>query len=83
MLSHLNVGVGTDVSIRELAETVRDVVDYDGEIQFDTSKPDGTPRKLLDVARLRRLGWQARVGLLEGLQQTYDWYLRHSQKAQV
>ena len=83
MLSHINVGVGEDVSIRELAQTVRDVVGFSGEIRFDTTKPDGTPRKLLDVARLRRLGWQARVGLLDGLQQTYGWYLRHSQKAQV
>jgi len=77
MLSHINVGVGEDVSIRELAETVRDVIGYRGEIRFDTSKPDGTPRKLLDVTRLARLGWRARLGLREGLAQTYAWYLKH------
>ena len=77
MLSHINVGTGTDVTICELAETVRDVVGYRGEIRFDTSKPDGTPRKLLDIARLARLGWRARLGLREGLAQTYAWYLKH------
>jgi GDP-L-fucose synthase len=77
MLSHINVGVGEDVSIRELAETVRDVVGYRGEIRFDATKPDGTPRKLLDVSRLARLGWRARLGLREGLTQTYAWYLKN------
>jgi GDP-L-fucose synthase len=77
MLSHINVGTGTDVTICELAETVRDVVGYRGEIRFDTGKPDGTPRKLLDIARLARLGWRARLGLREGLAQTYAWYLQN------
>jgi GDP-L-fucose synthase len=77
MLSHINVGTGQDVTIRELAETIRDVVDYPGQIQFDPGKPDGAPRKLLDVARLRRMGWQPCTELREGLRQTYDWFLAH------
>jgi len=77
MLSHINVGAGDDVTIAELARTVGEVVGYDGEIQFDTTKPDGTPRKLLDVSRLRALGWEATIGLKEGLQGTYEWFLQH------
>ena len=72
----INVGVGEDVSIRELAELVAEVVGYQGEIVFDPSKPDGTPRKLLDVSRLHGLGWRASIPLREGLRQTYEWYLR-------
>lgn len=71
----VNVGVGEDVSIRELAELVRDVVGYDGDIVQDTTKPDGTPRKLLDVSKLHALGWRARIGLREGIASTYAWYL--------
>jgi GDP-L-fucose synthase len=67
----VNVGVGEDVTIRELAETVREVVGYTGRIDFDTTKPDGTPRKLLDVGRLQSLGWQARTGLRDGLALAY------------
>jgi GDP-L-fucose synthase len=74
MRSHLNVGVGTDIGISELAATMRDVVGYRGDIRFDVSKPDGAPRKLLDTSRLRQLGWTARLGLPEGLAQTYAWY---------
>ncbi len=77
MLSHINVGTGQDVTIRDLAETVKDVTGYPGQIQFDPGKPDGAPRKLLDVARLRRMGWQPRTDLREGLRQTYDWFLAH------
>lgn len=73
----LNVGTGEDLTIRELAETIRDVVGYRGEIVFDPSKPDGTPRKLLDVSRLQALGWRARVPLRDGLAFTYRWYLEH------
>lgn len=71
----VNVGVGQDVTIRELAETIREVVGYAGEIVQDVSKPDGTPRKLMDVTRLHGLGWRAQVGLREGIEQTYRWYL--------
>jgi GDP-L-fucose synthase len=72
---HVNVGTGEDLSIRELAEMVRDVVYPDAVLQFDTSKPDGTPRKLLDVSRLRDLGWHHRVALRQGIESTYQWFL--------
>lgn len=77
MLSHINIGTGTDCTIRELVETVAEVVGFEGEIQFDASKPDGTPRKLLDTDRLGSLGWRANVGLEEGLKSTYDWFLEN------
>lgn len=70
----LNVGTGTDVTIRELAEAVRDVVDFKGELVFDASKPDGSPRKLLDVSRLKDLGWCAKVSLRDGLERSYNWF---------
>ena len=72
---HLNVGVGSDVTIRELAEMVKDVVGYTGEIQWDRSKPDGTPRKLLDVSRIKSIGWDPGISLEEGIHRTYRWYL--------
>jgi GDP-L-fucose synthase len=71
----INVGVGEDLSIRELAGMVADIVGYEGRLEFDTSKPDGTPRKLLDVSKLRNLGWHEQIGLRDGLEQTYAWYL--------
>ena len=70
----LNVGVGEDVTIAELAALVARVVGYRGQIRFDPSKPDGTPRKLLDVSRLHSLGWRARIKLEEGIAGTYEWY---------
>ena len=70
----LNVGSGTDISIRELAEQIAKVVGFEGELRFDTSKPDGTPRKLLNVSRLTELGWEAQTELNQGLQVTYDWF---------
>lgn len=73
----INVGTGTDVTIKELAETVARIVGYEGEILWDTSKPDGTPRKLLDVSRLTELGWTASIPLEDGLRSTYDWYVEH------
>ena len=75
--SLINIGTGTDCTIRELAETMAQVVGFDGRIEFDTSKPDGTPRKLLNVARLHGLGWEASIGLRQGLQETYQWYLQN------
>ncbi|MGI6790267.1 GDP-L-fucose synthase [Aminivibrio sp.] len=75
MLSHINVGTGTDCSIRELAETIAKVVDFRGRIEFDTTKPDGTPRKLLDVSRINAMGWKAKIPLYEGLHSTYQWFL--------
>jgi GDP-L-fucose synthase len=75
--SHINVGTGVDLSILELAETVRDIVHGDAEIELDTSKPDGTPRKLLDVSQLHELGWRHHVELREGIEQTYAWFLDH------
>ncbi len=75
---HVNVGTGEDLSIRELAETVRDVVAPGVKLVFDPSKPDGTPRKLLDVSRLHALGWRHRIGLREGIESTYDWFLRNA-----
>jgi GDP-L-fucose synthase len=79
----VNVGVGDDVSIRELAELVRDVVGFEGEIVFDTSKPDGTPRKLLDVSRLHALGWRARTSLRDGVASAYAWFLQSPWAATV
>jgi GDP-L-fucose synthase len=78
MMSHVNVGTGEDVSIRELAERIAAVTNFKGKISFDPSKPDGTPRKLLDVRLLSELGWSARIGLDEGLRQTFDWYRENS-----
>ena len=74
-LSHLNVGVGEDISIVKLAETIRDIVGFKGRIHFDPGKPDGAPRKLLDVSRIHALGWRARTDLRTGLKLTYDWFL--------
>ena len=71
----INVGVGEDVTIRELAEMISEVVGFKGEIAFDSSRPDGTPRKLLDVSKLSDLGWQARIALHEGIKRTYEWFL--------
>ena len=70
----INVGTGVDVTIRELAETIADVVGYDGETIWDTTKPDGTPRKLLDVSRLRAQGWEPKVTLRDGVTETYAWF---------
>lgn len=73
----INVGTGEDITIRELAELIQQVVGFEGQVVFDPSMPDGTPRKLLDVSRLRALGWQPRIGLRQGLEQTYRWMVEH------
>jgi GDP-L-fucose synthase len=75
MLSHINVGSGIDCTIKELTETVAKVVGYQGVIDWDVSKPDGAPRKLMDVSRLKRLGWQAAINLEQGLSDSYNWFL--------
>lgn len=83
MLSHINVGTGVDCTIRELAETVARVTGYEGRLVFDASKPDGTPRKLMDVSRLEALGWQAKIGLEEGLRDAYRWFVEHHAEARL
>ena len=76
---HINVGTGEDVTIADLAKRIADVVGFSGDVVYDTSKPDGTPRKLLDVRRLKALGWQAKIPLEEGLRKTYQWYLKETE----
>jgi len=77
MLSHINIGTGTDLTIRELAHEIAAATGFKGAIKFDPSKPDGTARKLMDVSRIRQLGWTPRISLRAGLRSTYDWYLNH------
>ncbi len=79
----VNVGTGEDVTIRELAMLVGEVVGYQGELSFDASKPDGTPRKLLDVGKLHKLGWQHSIALRDGLRSTYEWYLENVESARL
>lgn len=77
----INVGSGVDISIAEVAEVVREIVGFDGDVQFDHSKPDGTPRKVLDVTRLLATGWRPQVDLREGIRQTYEWFLQNAPDA--
>ncbi len=77
MLSHINVGTGVDCTIRELVETVAKVVGFEGEIKFDTAKPDGAPRKLMNVDRLKSMGWEYSVTLENGLALAYKWFLEN------
>jgi len=77
MLSHINVGTGTDITILELARMVARVTGFEGRIATDPSRPDGAPRKLMDVGRLAEMGWRARIGLEEGIAETYRWFLDH------
>lgn len=83
MLSHINVGTGVDCSIRELAETIAKVTGFAGRLSFDASKPDGAPRKLMDVSRLKALGWQASIGLEDGLRDAYGWYVENVEQART
>ncbi len=73
----INVGVGEDISIKELAELIKAIVGFEGVIEWDSSKPDGTPRKLLDVSRIKSLGWKPTIGLEEGIRATYQWFMSH------
>lgn len=77
---HINVGTGEDVTIKELAETVADVVGYDRDINWDTTKPNGTPRKVLNVDKIKALGWEPKIGLREGIETTYQWYKENACK---
>lgn len=83
MLSHINVGTGVDCTIGQLAQTIAEVTGFTGKLTFDTSKPDGAPRKLMDVSRLRSLGWQASISLEDGLKDAYDWYVTNVQQART
>ena len=77
-VSQINVGAGADIEIKSLAELIKRIVGFGGEIEFDAAKPDGTPRKLLDISRLERLGWNRQPTALEdGLRKTYEWFLRN------
>lgn len=83
MLSHINVGTGVDCTIGELAKTIAEVTGFTGKLTFDASKPDGAPRKLMDVSRLKSLGWQASISLEDGLKDAYDWYVTNVQQART
>jgi len=83
MLSHINVGTGVDCTINELAETMAKVTGFAGELVFDDSKPDGTPRKLMDVDRLKSLGWESSISLEEGLAKTYQWFLHNKDQVRA
>jgi GDP-L-fucose synthase len=83
MLSHINVGTGIDCTIRELAETIARVTGFGGRLTWDTTRPDGTPRKLMDVSRLASLGWRAGIGLEDGLRDAYRWFLEHHAEARL
>ena len=83
MLSHINVGCGEDISILELAQLVACITGYEGEIVTDPSKPDGTVRKLMDVSRLREMGWTPTIGLEQGVEETYRWFLEHGDTARL
>jgi len=76
----INIGTGEDLTIRELAETVGEIVEFKGEIKWDTSRPEGTPRKLLDISNLTDLGWKSKISLEKGIRHAYDWYLHNSEK---
>ena len=73
----VNIGCGSDLTIKELAQEVISVVGFKGQLQFDTSKPDGTPQKLLDVQKINQLGWKAEIALRPGIQDAYSWFLQH------
>ena len=74
---HINVGTGEDVTIEELAETIIDVVGYENDYEWDTTKPNGTPRKVLNVDKIKSLGWEPKISLREGIKSTYEWYKKN------
>jgi GDP-L-fucose synthase len=77
MLSHINVGSGIDCTIKEVAQIIADITKFKGDILWDTSMPDGTYKKLMDVSRLKKLGWTSKIPLEEGLKSTYSWFLQN------
>lgn len=81
-ISHINIGAGEDIEIGKLAELIKEIVGFNGKIEYDTTKPDGTPRKLLDVSRMNQLGWKHSTTLREGLRKTYEWFLREHSAAE-
>ena len=83
MLSHVNIGCGEDIAILELARMVADVVGFEGEIRTDPSKPDGTPRKLMDVSVLNSMGWAPKIGLREGIEDAYRWFVDNIDRARI
>jgi len=83
MLSHINVGTGVDISISELAKLIQNIVGFQGRLEFDATKPDGAPRKLLDVSRLRKLGWLPMRELRQGIVETYEWFLQHQMDCRI
>lgn len=83
MLSHINVGTGVDCTIRELAETMKSVIGFEGQLKFDNTKPDGPPRKLLDVSRLKNMGWKSLITLEQGLESTYQWFMSNQKRFRV
>ena len=76
-LSHINIGSGQEVTIRELAKIIARISNYNGKIEFDTSYPDGTPRKILNLNKINSLGWQSKIHLVDGLKDTYEWFLKN------
>jgi GDP-L-fucose synthase len=85
MLNHdgseiVNVGTGEDISIQDLSHLIKEIIDFSGEIVYDSSKPDGTPRKLLDVSKLHSLGWKHKTSLVDGIKKTYDDFIRRTNK---
>ncbi|MFT6309592.1 MAG: GDP-L-fucose synthase [Halioglobus sp.] len=83
MHSHINVGTGVDCTIRELAQTIAKVSGFDGQLTFDTTKPDGTPRKLMDISKMQAMGWRAQISLEQGLRDAYSWFVDNVQQARV
>jgi GDP-L-fucose synthase len=80
MLSHINIGTGVDITIKDIAQTIKEVVGFCGEIVFNTKMPDGTKRKLLDVSKIESLGWKPAIALKDGLKETYEWFLENNKK---
>jgi len=83
MLSHINIGTGTDITIKDVAQIVKEVVGFDGEIVFNTKMPDGTKRKLLDVSKIENLGWKPVITLKDGLKETYEWFITNNKVVRV